>query len=494
MTMLGSLTRSMAVKWADHRIKGLGRSSPLFTLKELMTKAQNTHYGKQYGFGEMLQFADFYERFRDRLPIIDYADWVQWLGDKSPLGENGAMPLDNQAWPGIVDIFCLSSGTTSGRTKYVPYSKEMAAINRRAALDFFSYALRHQPKLSPPGGRALYMSGSTHMERNEYGALCGDMSGLTKFLAPKLLEMVTLPPRSISSLEPWSKRLDALVELCISRNDITMISGIPIWQLTLLETIWERTEKPISQTMPNLRCLIHGGMSMDPYRDRIADLVGPDVFMLESYAASETGIAAYQVPGEKGMRFCEDYGVFYEFEAPNGDILLGAELKPNIPYGLIVSSCSGLWRYRIGDRLVFKSTKPLILDHVTRDNTTSAFDEKVTEKEIERAMASTTPAFSDFSLGPDIQARRHHWFIVGEDPAKKSWVTELDGFLRKKNQDYDDYRTDGRIKAPVATFVPDRAQFLEAIGREEGGQRKFPRLLSPSEVEDLKKAFPGEVC
>jgi len=480
-----SITR-LAGAWAKRRVRGLGGTDRLATLAVLLDKAKHTRFGRAFGFAEILAAPDLYSAFRERLPIIDYDQWVTWLGDRSPL--TAAVPLVDEAWPGRVDIFCLSSGTTSGRTKFVPYSQEMAAINRRAAIDMFAHALAVVPDITPPRCKSLYMSGSTRLARNQHGALCGDMSALTKFLAPRLLERITLPSSAISDMEPWPKRLEALVQLCLNEPRIGSISGIPIWLLSLLEAIRLEAGQDLSQVLPNLRLLIHGGMSIGPYRAKLRELLGPAVMFQEVYAASETGISAFTVPGEPGMRFWEGYSVFYELESLDGEICLLDRAQPGVSYALIISSCSGLWRYRIGDRVVF--TSPGVIEGVSRDKTTSAFDEKVTERELELAMATVTPTFADFSLGPDIPNRRHVWFLVTDKLPGHQWLTRLDDQLRQGNEDYDDYRGDGRINPPTAVVVKDRPTFLKNLGREEGGQRKFPRLLSPEETSHLLKIAP----
>lgn len=476
-----NLFRLSATQWSRLRLRQTDYVQPTAVLTELLRAARNTRYGQQYGFAEILAAKDVYAAYRERVPVIDYQAWVEFLGPLSPV-EGQAKPLIDMAWPGRVDIFCLSSGTTSGRTKFVPYSRAMAQVNRTAALDMLAWMVERAPDVAPPLGRPFYMSGSTNLETNEHGCLCGDMSAITKYLSPRLLEHVTLPPRHISNLEPWEKRLGALVELLIKNPRVTSLYGIPIWQLTLLEALAARTGRAPREVLPNLRFLVHGGMSIQPYRARLRELVGPDVGFLEIYAASETGITAFSLPGEEGMRFWQHYQVFYEFEDSDGTIHTSATIEPGKPYGLLVSSCSGLWRYRIGDLVVFRQKRPLILDYVTRDKTTSAFDEKVTEKELERAMAAMDDAVADFSLGPDIQGRRHVWFLMTDRQRSEEWVARLDQILRGNNQDYDDYRGDGRIAPPIAIAVSDRAGFLKLLGRAEGGQRKFPRLLSPPEV------------
>ena len=484
---LASIISGLGSFWAKRRIRKQKGREPLVTLKTLLGKASQTQYGRQYGFEAICRSADPYTAFCRRVPVIDYEDWVAWLGDKSPLQE--PVPLNNMAWPGTINVFCLSSGTTSGRTKFLPYSNEMAAVNRSAALDFFAHALAAQPAMTPPLAKPLYMTGSTQLSRNDSGVLCGDMSALTKYLAPKVLESISLPKRSVSDMEPWSARLKALIHAVLDQPRIGSISGVPIWQLSFLEALQEKAQKPLHEVLPQLRFLIHGGMSIQPYRQRLAQLLGTKVEFLEVYAASELGIAAFGVPGEQGMRFVDHYDVFYEFEDPDGIITTREGLRAGVPYAVICSSCAGLWRYRIGDKLVFRQTEPLILDYVTRDKTTSTFDEKVTERELERAMASVSPSFADFSLGPEIETRRHVWFVITKEKLEPAWLKSLDDSLRANNQDYDDYRGDGRIKEPKAIAVPDRGDFLRFLGRDEGGQRKFPRLLSPEETIGLVKQF-----
>lgn len=478
------LNRLAAKTWASLRMLRKRTPNREAVLRELVQSAQYTRFGKHYRFDKLLESDQLYEAFIERVPLCDYDDWVSWLGSRGPR-EDGAQPIVDQAWPGEINMFCMSSGTTSGRTKYIPYSKAMASVNRVAALDFFAGILRKLPETAPPAGKTLYMSGSTNVEVNTAGALCADMSALTKYLAPSFLEWMTLPPKRISSLEPWSDRLEALADLCIGNKQVTTISGIPIWQCAFLQRVAEKSGKPPFLAIPNLRVLIHGGMSVVPYKQQLRDLMGPEGVFCEIYAASETGISAYQLPGEAGMRFEEGYRVFYEFEDDDGAICTGDQVEAGKSYSLIVSTCSGLWRYRIGDRVVFRSVDPLMVDFVSRDKTTSAFDEKVTEKQLEVAMQAMTPNVADFSLGPFVKQHRHVWFLLTDQTVDVTWLRELDDRLRQLNQDYDDYRGDGRIAQPMLVHVRDRHEFLQSLGRDEGGQRKFPRLLSPPEVEQM---------
>lgn len=59
-----------------------------------------------------------------------------------------------------------------------------------------------------------------------------------------------------------------------------------------------------------------------------------------------------------------DHGIFYEFMPLNEDgkefpnTLLLNEVKIGENYALIITTNSGLWRYKIGDTIAFVSTNP----------------------------------------------------------------------------------------------------------------------------------------
>src|SRR6516164_3615785 len=79
------------------------------TLQHLVRQARHTRFGRDHDFGRIRTVADFQER----VPIRDYeAFWLDYWSGSFPY-------LDNVTWPGRIPYFALSSGTTSGTTKYV---------------------------------------------------------------------------------------------------------------------------------------------------------------------------------------------------------------------------------------------------------------------------------------------------------------------------------------------------------------------------------------
>src|SRR5262249_52204125 len=94
------------------------------TLLRLVRHSRHTRFGRDHDFARIRTVED-YQRC---VPLRDYEAF--WQGYWQP-----AFPcLRDVTWPGSIPYFALSSGTTSGSTKYIPVSAAMVASNRQASL------------------------------------------------------------------------------------------------------------------------------------------------------------------------------------------------------------------------------------------------------------------------------------------------------------------------------------------------------------------------
>src|SRR5262249_12893706 len=101
----------------------------------LVRRARSTRFGRDHDFPPIRTIADYQER----VPLRTYEQF--WSAYWQP-----AFPLvQGVTWPDAIPYFALSSGTTSGTTKYVPVSKQMLASNRRAALTTLALFLARHP-------------------------------------------------------------------------------------------------------------------------------------------------------------------------------------------------------------------------------------------------------------------------------------------------------------------------------------------------------------
>ena len=166
--------------------------------KELLAAAASTRFGKDYGFRRLadLPFEQSYSAYRQRVPVRTYQDfWNDYFIDghrKTSRGDE-TIELTNLTWPGRIGLLCETSGTTAP-TKFIPFSRQMFAANRRAALDLMACYLDARPNSRLPGGKILYMSGSTELTGRSNGVYSGDMSAITLRFRPWYLTPFVAPP------------------------------------------------------------------------------------------------------------------------------------------------------------------------------------------------------------------------------------------------------------------------------------------------------------
>ncbi|HKB39937.1 MAG TPA: GH3 auxin-responsive promoter family protein, partial [Gemmataceae bacterium] len=277
------------------------------TLLRLVRRAQHTRFGRLHDFAGIHSVAD-YQR---RVPLRDYeAFWTEFWQPVFP-------HLDGITWPGLIPYFALSSGTTSGSTKYIPVSREMLASNRRAALTTVAFYQAAYPDLRLFRGRLFFLGGSTELQalapregeapaepqaagstgaspsrgRNER-VLGGDLSGIAAREVPSVLRPYTFPPLELALLRDWETKMQRLAERSATLP-ITLVGGVPSWLLVLFERVLQLTGKErLIDVWPGLRLIVHGGTKFDPYRDLFRRLVGSDgVHFAETYPASEGFLA-----------------------------------------------------------------------------------------------------------------------------------------------------------------------------------------------------------
>ncbi len=124
--------------WRRRRLAALDpAAAQARELAKLVRAARGTAFGRDHDFASIRTVADF----QARVPLRRYEE--MWDGYWKP-----AFPvLDNVSWPGRIPYFAVSSGTTSGSSKYLPLSPQMRRSNVRAALDVHRRPWRGGPRL-----------------------------------------------------------------------------------------------------------------------------------------------------------------------------------------------------------------------------------------------------------------------------------------------------------------------------------------------------------
>ncbi len=460
------------------------------TLRLLVRKAQTTRFGRDHDFPRIRTRADY----QSRVPLRDYeAFWNEYWGPAFP-------NLANVTWPRPVPYFALSSGTTSGATKYVPVSEEMLRSNRRAAFTALAAFLNAHAANPILAGRVFFLGGSTNLARlpkSTPPALAGDLSGIAAREFPELLRPYTFPPLDLALGDDWDEKVQTLAEHSAALP-ITVLGGVPSWLLVLFDRLKRVTGKQtIHEVWPTLRLVIHGGTRFDPYRQLFRQEIGSDaVHFLDTYPSSE-GYLASEDPRYGLLRLIPDHGIFFEFvpadelgkDRPTRHTV--GEVEPGVQYAVVLTTCAGLWSYVLGDTICFERRDPPLLRFTGRTHYfLSAFGEHLISEEVERAVAAAGEAcgvaVTDFHVGPVFPETpalpgRHRYLVEFARPpaAVASFAAALDAELCRLNEDYRAHRGSGGISLAAPEVVPVRrggfADWMRARGKL-GGQHKVPRM------------------
>ncbi|MFO0880290.1 MAG: GH3 auxin-responsive promoter family protein [Gemmataceae bacterium] len=471
-------------------------------LRRLLQRGANTAFGREHGFDRIRDVADY----QARVPLRDYeAYWEQYWRRPFP-------HLAGVSWPDFIPYFGLSSGTTSGSTKYLPLSRALLKANTRAALTTLSWFVAAHPHTPLFTGRLFFLGGSTDLvplgsHRRHGRILGGDLSGVTAIEASSWMRPFTFPPVELALLKDWEQKMATLAQEAAALP-ITMLSGVPSWMLVLFDRLRQVTGKEkIAEIWPTLRLVIHGGTKFDPYRDLFREQIGSDaVRYTEVYPASEAYIAALD-PRYDRLRLIVDADIFYEF-VPVEDLESArprrhtvAEVELGVNYAVVLTNCAGLWSYVLGDTVAFESRNPPLLRFTGRTKYfLSAFGEHLISEEVEKAVAEASrqlgSAAVDFHVGPLFPASarepgRHLYLVefAGPTPDLERFGAEVDGVLRRLNEDYDAHRQgDLTMLGPRIVAVP-RGGFTEWMRSKGklGGQHKVPRM-------DNSGALTGEMA
>ncbi len=476
------------------------------TLLRLVRYARNTRFGRDHDFATIRSVADY----QQRVPLRDYEHfWSEYWKKPFPY-------LQQSTWPDRIPYFALSSGTTTGSTKYIPVSRQMLASNQRAAFTSLSLFLAACPGTPLFTGRLFFLGGSTDLQSlgkadGPYPVFGGDLSGITTCEASSLVRPYTYPPVEVALVKDWESKMRLLAEQS-ARLPITMLSGVPSWLLVLFEQLRQLTGRDtIAEVWPDLRLVIHGGTCFDPYRALFGRLLGsPKVRLLETYPASE-GFIATGDPRYDLLRLIPDHNIFYEF-VPVAEIDAAcptrhtvADLEIGVQYAVVLTTCAGLWSYKIGDTVCFERRDPPLLRFTGRTSYfLSAFGEHLISEEVEKAVAAaadaTGAAVVDFHVGPVFPKHagtpgRHRFLIEFAEPPDDlaRFTTELDAGLCRSNEDYEAHRR-GDLAMLSPEVCPVRrggfTDWMRSVGKL-GGQHKVPRMDNSGELTARLSAFFG---
>lgn len=467
-------------------------------LQLLLKRAEKTAFGRHYGFEQALNAARPEEVFRERVPMHDYNRMFGEWWRRALAGEADV------SWRGEVKHFALSSGTSEAASKYIPVTADMRRSMRQAALRMFSCL----PKYGLPPSfytREWLMIGGSASLQDLGHCYAGDLSGINASTPPMWIRRYYRPGTRIARISDWDERTEAIARMA-PHWDVGVLTGLPSWvQLTLERVIEYHGLKHIHEIWPNLRIFVSGGIAFEPYRKSFEELLGHPLIYQDSYLASEGFIAFQARPGTSAMRLQLNNGLFFEFVPfneenfdeegqlrPNARALTIEEAEEGQDYALLLSTCSGAWRYLIGDTIRFadKGRCEILItgrtrhflsicgEHLSVDNMNQAIrrTEGLLNARINEFTVSGVKADTHFA---------HRWYIGCEPEIAHDILAKvLDEQLKSVNDDYAAERS-AMLRAPQVNVISPKLFYeWQRHNGKMNGQSKFPRVMKGEQLAE----------
>ncbi len=469
--------------------------SQLKIFKKLITLAKDTAFGKDHGFADINNYADF----KRQVPIRDYEELKPYI-DKILLGEKDVL------WPGKPAYFAKTSGTTSG-TKYIPITNESIPNHINSAKNAILSYVHETGKSKFLDGKLIFLSGAPTLEKKA-GINTGRLSGIVNHHVPGYLRTNQLPSYDTNCIEDWEEKLERIIDETIDQ-DMSLISGIPPWVQMYFDRIQARVDKPIKDVFPNFEMFIYGGVNFEPYKAKLFQSIGKKIDSIETYPASEGFIAYQDSQRAEGLLLLLNSGIFYEFIPAdeyfdnNPTRLMIDEVELNKNYALIINSNAGLWGYSIGDTVKFVSKQPYRIVVSGRiKHFISAFGEHVIGDEVEKAMKQTLTKFegvkiTEYTVAPEVTPPTgglpyHEWFVEFDHAPidMAAFEKELDMNLRKLNSYYDDLLKGNILRTLKINSLKNQSfiNYMRSEGKL-GGQNKVPRLSNERKIADALSSY-----
>ena len=459
-------------------------------LRKLVVYSIDTEIGKKFEFKTIRHYNDF----KERVPIVAYEDIYEDI-ERNRKGEQ------NIFWRTPIKWFAKSSGTTNAKSKFIPISFEsLDDCHYKAGKDMLSLYFNNNINSELLIGKCLRLGGSKDIYENN-NSYYGDLSAIMIDNLPFWAELSSTPSSKVSLISEWEKNVQAIINESIDQN-VTSFAGVPSWMLSLLQQVIQQTGKDnILEIWKNSEVYFHGGVSFDPYRNLYKNLFpSKDFKYFEIFNASEGFFAIQDQNNSSELLLMLDYGIFYEFiptSKSEQDIISLADVKLNVNYAMVITTNSGLWRYKIGDTIKFTCLNPFRIKVTGRTkHFINVFGEELVVENAEKALSMTCELtkceITNYTVGPIFMGSKtkgsHEWLIEFEkkpDDINK-FMEILDLNLQRLNSDYEAKRYKSSTLEIPKIQVARKNLFYDWLASKNklGGQNKVPRLSNSREYLD----------
>ncbi len=488
------IINKLVLKATEKRLKQIRyfKNYPVEVQKQLFNHlievGKHTKFGMEHSFSRIFKEKSI-ESFQNLVPVRNYEELKPYI-DRIRTGEK------NVLWKGKVKWFAVSSGTTDSISKFIPVSKEaLKNCHFRGGKDIIALYSHSFPDTRIVKSKSIVIGGSRQITGLDNRQYYGDLSAVIIDNLPVWTQLLKTPDKKTALIPYWEVKIEKIAEQAIN-EDVTSITGVPSWTLVLLKHILKKTGREnIGEIWPDFELFIHGGVSFVPYRSQFERIMPDHVRFLETYNASEGFFGIQDDLNRDDMLLMLDLGVFYEFipadqiEKSDAKVFTVENVELGKNYAIIITTNSGLWRYLIGDTIMFTSLKPHKFKITGRvKHFINAFGEELiidnAEKALKTASEKTGAFIRDYTAAPVYMTQNetgsHEWLIeFSKQPDDIELFKQLlDQTLKEINSDYAAKRhLNMTLQEPLVHCAKDGLfyEWLKSKGKT-GGQNKVPRL------------------
>lgn len=469
-------------------------------LKNLLTKARLTAFGKKHRFSELLNSNDMIAAFQQEVPIHDYdklySDWWHYLLEGH----------QNVTWPGGQSYFALSSGTTS-TSKSIPVTDDMLDSIRKSGIQQVM-SLKNFDLPSDFFEKQILMLGSSVslIEKDDHQE--GEISGISAANIPAWFRTYYKPGVDIASISDWDEKVRQIA-IEAPKWDIGSLSGIPSWvEMMLKEVIAYNKLNTIHDIWPNLQVYTTGGVAFEPYRKSLETLLARPLIYIDTYLTSEGYLATQKRPDTASMALIIDNGIFFEFVPfvdenmdeegrvkQDATVLSLEQAEENTDYVLLISTVSGTWRYMIGDTVMItdKSRSEIKITGRTK-HFLNVVGEQLSVHQMNNAMQAMQKQFDMEIKEFVVSAIRkdgeyiNKWYIGSNKVVDSlAMAASLDSELSNTNKNYKVARSKS-LKGVEAEVIPVEHFYRWSEDfKKLGGQVKIPRVMKEDDFLEFEQ-------
>ncbi len=496
-------------------------------LTEIVQLCASTRWGREHGFANIRSL----EEFRASQPLTDWEDYI-------PYAERMQVGGEDELFPGKTAFFYRTSGTTSD-FKYIPESRadqvSRGLITRLRNMELMSKL----PKGVAP--KVLMFTNPSRVEKTPGGIPVGTASGhLGEMLSPEVLQMMAYPPQLVNHFS--GEALSYMMLRCaLGCEELTGILGNNALSFTRLVRFSQQHAAELSEDIRSGNCRypvpeelqealapclapkpargealaalaasgnftpVHYwpqlklagfwlGGSLGAHVAEARKLLPADIaYMDVGYGASEIKINVPMRPGTPAGALAIACGFFEFIPEEGGEPLLAHELTDGARYELVVTTYSGLYRYRMHDLVQvegFTGTTPNIYFVAKLQDIANLSQEKIPgtllAECIRTAFREHGLNFVGAQLFPDPETMRYR--ICAEWEGAETDVETLAGHLEKvlcrDSANYAFRRTSGLL-GPISLHPMRRGWSEALLERYARGQASLVQVKIPVVIDSL---------